>query len=236
MVKYFMIEKLPLFSILSMGIISTFCFLSFLLTYSSYKKIKNSLLFYFSLLFLGLGLMHLLLTIGAFLASFNSQLAGIFYLIAHWILFFTIATFINFPISLYSTRLMKIFLTIFLLLASISSFLISFNIPSPTVSSSNLVFWNVPFTTSKIIGSYAAILFILTTLLFFFSFIKAAEKIYKLRFLMFILGFLIFLIAGPSHNFAKNEIQYFLADFLTPLGSLVILLGIYLPRIFRKAP
>jgi hypothetical protein len=224
----------PWVSILSMSLTTFISFLSAALIYPPYKKTQDRLFFAFFLFFLGLGMMHFFLTFSSLFSGFNSQLAGIFYFIAHSFIFFTLAVFLHSLISLYFPKWGKIVLVLLLFLALFSSFAIFPFLPSPIATPFGITLWNVPPLTMKIVATYATLFFFMTIFLFLLSLFRAKERIYKLRFLLFILGFFIFLIAGPSHNFAKTTLQYFLADILTPLGSLIVLLGIFLPRLRKK--
>ncbi len=45
------------------------------------------------------------------------------------------------------------------------------------------------------------------------------------------IGVFIFLTAGPAHNFAQSFETKLFADGLTPVGALIMLYGIYYPRL-----
>ncbi|MCK5491368.1 MAG: hypothetical protein KAI67_06025 [Candidatus Pacebacteria bacterium] len=51
--------------------------------------------------------------------------------------------------------------------------------------------------------------------------------------MIFALGIFVFLTGGPLHN-AENNFQYFLADILTPVATLIFLLGVCLPYLKNK--
>jgi hypothetical protein len=225
---------LPLITLLSMGITTIISFLLTISIFSAYKKTGDILIRAFIFLFLGFSLMHFFLTISSFFSALNSQIAGFFYLVAYYILFFTFTLFIYFLTELFFFKIKGIILKTLSILVLISSFLISLNPPLPKTISAGITEWNVPLFTTRIVGGYSFLIFVLNFFIFVNTLLKTKEKIYKIRFFFFIFGFLIFVIASPLHNFAKNIIQYFLADILTPIGILFILLGILLPKFSKK--
>jgi len=219
---------------ISLGITAIVMLLAGRITYPSFKKTKDRLLGYFCVFFFGFGIMHIFLAVGGYFSGINSQIAGILYLIAHYILFFTLATFLSFPTVITFPKLEKPLFYVLLFLALLSSAGISLHPPLPTATPSGLTMWNVPPATMKIVVSYTTIALVAAVILFIVALLKAPERIYKFRFILFILGILVFLTAGPLHNFAKTVGQYLLADSLTPLGTLIMLFGVLLPKIFKK--
>lgn len=202
--------------------------------FSSWQGSRNPLIGSFCLFFLGFGVMHIFLVLGIYLSTFNPSLASIFYLIAHTVLFFTLAFFLRVPINLIVPKIEKPLFSIAVLAAFISVLIISLNPPLPTATSQGIINWNVPDQSMKTIGTFTGLTLLSAIILFIISAIKAPEKLYKLRFLLFTLGISLFLIMGPMHNIATTTTAHLIADALTLPGALLLIGGIFLPRIYQK--
>jgi len=221
-------------TILGPGIITVLMFLGGAIIFASWRKSKSPLVGYFCIFFFGFGAMHIFLTTGIYLSVSNPPLAGIFYTIAHFILFITLVFFLRLPIKLTIPKMEKTLFYILLLAALISTVIISTNIPLPTATPEDIIDWNVPEQSVKAIGAFTGVAFLSAFILFIIQGIKLEDRMHKLRCLLFAFGLLFFLIAGPSHNLARTTTAHLIADALTLPGALLLIVGVFLPRIYRK--
>jgi len=220
-------------SVISMAVSAIFLLAGGYTTYRSWQKKKDRLLQYFAIFFLGYGVMHLLLSLGAFFSSGSSSLAGVLYVIAHFFLFTTTAFFLRLPLKLLIPKLEKPVFYIVLAGAFLSTFMILREIPAPFFAN-GLTNWNIGANAAKAAITFSGVTLLALVILFIITAIKAKERIYRIRSLVFALGIFVFLTGGPLHNVAKSNVQYLLADILTPIATLILLLGVYLPRLKDK--
>jgi len=203
------------------------------LIYGSWKKKGDKLLKYFTIFFAGYGVMHLLLSIGAIFSSSNSFAAGIFYVVAHFFLFLTTAFFLRLPFKLFIPKLEKPVFYVTSLGVLVATIVLSQEIPLPFFDN-GITNWNVGANAAKAAIIFSGITLVALVIFFIVGAFKADGKIYKIRSLIFALGIFVFLTGGPLHNAAQNNTQYLLADILTPIATLILLAGVYLPHIKRK--
>jgi hypothetical protein len=221
-------------TVISDSIVAIVMLVSAAIIYPSYKKTQDRLIGYFCIFFAGFGVMHIFITLGAVFSGSNSVLAGTLFLVAHYVEFLTLAIFLILPIRIVLPRFEKMIFYALIVFALVASVVISMNPPLPSATPQGLTNWNIPLGSLKAVVSFTGVTVVLAVILFIVSAVKAPETIFKIRFILFIVGILIFLIAGPSHNFAKTTAQYLLADALTPVGGLIMLLGVLLPRMYKK--
>ena len=197
--------------------------------YKSWQKEKDELLQYFAIFFVGYGIMHALLSLGALFSSSNSFIAGVLYVIAHFFLFTTTAFFLRLPLRFFLPQLEKPFFYIVLAGAFLATIALLQEIPLPFFDN-GITNWNVGENAMKAAVTFSGITLLALVIFFIIGATKPQKRIYKIRSLIFALGIFIFLTGGPLHNVAQNNIQYILADILTPIATLILLLGVYLPR------
>lgn len=114
-----------------------------------------------------------------------------------------------------------------------------------------VIFLNTPITRGELLPNNVylfivpamsgAVIGIFTTICLVFSFIvilggsrQAKDKLLKARALFLAFGVLVFLIGGPMHNFVKGPGMTFLADILIIIGAFLMVLGVYIPKIFGQ--
>ncbi|MDO8524667.1 MAG: hypothetical protein Q7R99_03490 [bacterium] len=220
-------------SVISMAVSAIFLLAGGYATYRSWQKKKDRLLQYFAIFFLGYGVMHVLLSLGALFSSSNSSLAGILYVTAHFFLFTTTAFFLRLPLRLLIPKLEKSVFYVVLVGAFLATIMILREIPLP-IFADGITNWNIGENAAKAAITFSGITLLALVILFIIVAIKSKEKLYRIRSLVFALGIFVFLTGGPLHNIAKSNIQYLLADILTPIATLILLLGVYLPRLKDK--
>lgn len=218
-------------SIISMAITAGVMFVGGKIIYSAFSKTRERLYLYFALSFLGYGIMHIFLTVGAYFSGINPQIAGIMYSISHVFLFFSIALFLRVPFKLIWLQKERFGFYVVLGLAFLGSILLFVNtMPTPIATPQGLTAWNIPPSTARIVATLTTMMLLFGLILFVLSARRAEKKIYKMRGYLLALGVLVFLIAGPTHNFVRTTAGILFADALTPIGALIMLVGIYLPH------
>ena len=216
-------------SVISMAVSAIFLLAGGYAVYKSWQKKKDRLLQYFAIFFVGYGVMHSLLSLGAFFSSGSSSVAGVLYVIAHFFLFTTTAFFLRLPLRLLAPKLEKPVFYVVLVGAFAATTMILREIPAPFFAN-GLTNWNIGANAAKAAITFSGVTLLALVILFIITAIKSKEKTYKIRSLVFALGIFVFLTGGPLHNVAKSNIQYLLADILTPIATLILLLGVYLPH------
>lgn len=220
-------------SAISMAVSAIFLLAGGHAVYKSWQKNKDKLFQYFAIFFAGYGIMHSLLSFGALLSSSNSFFAGVLYVIAHFFLFTTTAFFLRLPLRFFMPKLEKPFFYIVLAGAFLTTIIILQEIPLPFFDN-GITNWNVGENATKAAITFSGITLLALVIFFIVGATRAEKRIYKIRSLVFALGIFVFLTGGPLHNVAQNNIQYLLADILTPIATLILLLGIYLPHFKNK--
>lgn len=221
-------------SIISMGITALVMLLGGRIIYNAFSRTGDNIYLWFSLSFLGYGIMHIFLALGAYFSGINSSTAGAMYVVAHVLLFFSISLFLRVPLKLFLPQKEKLIFYIALIFASLASVLLFTDIPAPQATPQGFTAWNIPSRIARVVGTFTTVMLFAGFILFILTGRKTQEKIYKIRAFLLALGVLVFLTAGPAHNFAKNlEAQVF-ADILTPIGAIIMFGGIYYPYLIQK--
>ncbi len=178
--------------------------------------------------------MHAFLGTGAFLSATNSQLAGVMYAISHVFLFLSIAIFLRVPLRFVLPKKEKVIFYTAFSFAILASVLLFGNLPLPEATVDGLTKWNIPDSIAGITATFTTIMLALGFVLFIISGRRARDIVYKKRAYFLAFGILVFLIAGPAHNFAETFGAKLFADSLTPVGALLMFYGIYYPRLVKK--
>ena len=220
-------------SVISMAVSAILLLTGGLVVYKSWKKKNDNLLKYFAIFFLGYGVMHFLLAVGALFSSFDHYVAGICYVRAHFFLFVTTAFFLRLPLRTLFPKFEKPVFYIVLIGALFSTSMIIKEIPLPFFDN-GITNWNIGENAMKAAITFSGITLLALVIFFIIAAVKSTEKIYKVRSLVFALGIFVFLTGGPLHNAATNNFQYLLADILTPVATLILLFGVYLPYLKKK--
>lgn len=219
-------------SIISMAITAGVMFIGGGIIYGAFSKTREKIYLYFALSFLGYGIMHTFLTAGAYFSGINPQVAGIMYSISHVFLFFSVALFLRVPFKLIWFQKEKFGFYVVLGFAFLGSILLFVNtMPTPMATPQGLTAWNIPPPTAKIVATLTTLMLLFGLILFVLSARRSKKKVHKMRAYLLALGVLVFLVAGPTHNFVRTTAGMLFADALTPIGALIMLVGIYLPHI-----
>ncbi len=221
-------------SIISMALITIIMGTGGAFIYSSFIKSKDRVYLYFSLSFFGFSIMHFFLTLGAYFSGINSEIAGMMYQISHVILFLAIALFLRVPLKIILPKMEKKIFIFVLILAIPASFLLFSELPLPVATDQGLTAWNIPDQIAAVVGTFASLMLLSAVFLFALSAKKSKDLVLKKRGIIMAVGVLILFTAGPAHNVAQSFKAKLLADVLTPVGAIIMLYGIYYPRLKEK--
>ncbi len=222
---------------ISTGITSLFFFVAGAKVYLSWQKEKTALLKFFMVFLLAFGVQQLFFSLAAGLVSLSSQTNVILWAVAHIFMFIGISYFILLPVSLRIPRLEKLIFKMAVVLSAIGIVVIFLNIPSTKVQllSNNVYLFIVPAVSGATIGIFTTICLIFSFFVLLSGSRKTKDKLLKARALLIAFGVLIFLSGGPMHNFVKGPGLTFLADILIIIGAFLMILGVYIPKLFAKS-
>lgn len=218
-------------------VVALFCLIAFGATYSSWKKSKNELLKNFMLMFvlvaifmLLMGTMDYLIALKEDLVVKNSPIPGLMFAIAHIFMILAIALYARIP---FRTLMPKRENFGFWLAGGtgLISIVVAFaNLIFPTVEA-RITHYNVSALFSACIGIWALIFIAgFGGIFFLYQAFKTTERFVRVRSIILGIGFLMWMVGGPLHDFAKTTAVYLLADLLLLLSFVVILLGIYVKK------
>lgn len=221
---------------ISTSFVSLFFLLAGIKVYYSWQKDKSPLLKFFTIFLLSFGFQQLFFSLGSGLVSSSSQVNVILWAIAHIFMFVGISYFILLPVSLKMAHLEKLIFRIAICLSLIGIVIIFLNTPQTRgeLLPNNVYLFVVPALSGAAIGIFTTICLVFSFIVILSGSRKTNDKLLKVRALLLAFGVLIFLIGGPMHNFVKGPGMTFLADILIVIGSFLMILGVYIPRIFAK--
>ncbi|MDO8524299.1 MAG: hypothetical protein Q7R99_01560 [bacterium] len=223
------------------SISTSFVSLFFLLTgtkvYYSWQKEKSPLLKFFSIFLFSFGFQQLFFSLGSGLLSSSSQINVILWAIAHIFMFIGISYFILLPVSLKIPRFEKLIFKVAIVLSIVGIAIIFLNIPNTSTQllSNNVYLFIVPAMSGAAIGIFTTVCLVFSFVILLIASGKVKDKLFKARALLLAFGVLIFLIGGPMHNFVKGPAMTFLADILIIIGAFLMVLGVYIPKLFAKS-
>ncbi|MEK9153736.1 MAG: hypothetical protein AAB723_04025 [Patescibacteria group bacterium] len=223
------------------SISTSFVSLFFLLVgskvYYSWRKEKSPLLKFFAIFLLSFGFQQLFFSLGAGLVSSSSQINVMFWAAAHIFMFIGISYFILLPVNLRIPRWEKLIFKIVIGLSVAGLAIIILNIPATQgqLLANNVYLFIVPAMSGAVIGIFTTVCLVFSFFILFSASRRAQDKLLKARALFIAFGILVFLSGGPMHNFVKGPGLTFLADILIIIGAFLMILGVYIPKIFSKA-
>ena len=206
-----------------------------LVLFMDYRRQQNDLTGFFALLFCGMGITGFLFTAASIAAAAGSFATEWLFMAGHIVLIFALALFMQFPAKVLSPKMIRPAFYVFLFLAVIASVIIVMS-PLDTIRVGNdLVKDTMSVPTAIMVAGFDAIT-LLTAMVVFISFgSKLKEKEFKAQSFIFALGLLVVFFAGPSHSLARTSVQFFMADIFTAIGMLILLIGIFFPRLAKPA-
>mgnify|MGYP001610326663 FL=1 len=191
---------------------------------------------FFVIFLLSFGFQQLFFSLGSGLVSSSSQVNVMLWAVAHIFMFIGISYFILLPVSLKIPRLEKLIFRIAIGLSVIGIAIIFLNTPITRgeLLPNNVYQFIVPAMSGAVIGIFTTICLIFSFIVILSGSRQTKNRLLKARALFLAFGVLIFLIGGPMHNFVKGPGMTFLADILIVIGAFLMVLGVYIPKIFGQ--
>ncbi len=219
---------------ISTGITSLVFFLIGLRVFFSWRKTRLPEMKFFSIFLISFGFQQLFFSLGTGPASGNPTLSNLLWLIAHIFMFIGISYFIRFPIRTKFPNLETVIFRVTILYSIIGMLVLFYSLPEvePFLLEGGVYNWKVPAKAGATIGIFTITCLLLAFAIFIDGFRKARQKATKMRSLFLALGILVFLIAGPLHNFVTTPLSNLLADAALIVGPLLMFLGLYLSKVF----
>ena len=219
-------------------VVALFCLAAFVTLYSSWKKAKNEMVKSFMFMFVSvavfmfvMGTMDYLLVLNEELILKSPSVPGIMFAIAHVFMILAIAFYSRIPFEILFAKVKNIgfwlaFGTGLLPIAA------AFAMPiSPTVEA-GITHYNVSALSSALIGVWALIFIAgFGGVFFLYQAFKMKEHFIRIRSVILGVGFLIWVVGGPLHDFATTAALYLFADLLLLSSFVVILIGIYIKKL-----
>lgn len=220
---------------ISTGITALFFLAAGLSTFTSWKKRKEPLFKFFFLFFLFFGIQQIFFSLGTGVFSKNPTASNLAWVIAHVFMFLAISNFIRFPMQIRYPQSEKIVFKLALIASTIGAIILFYKLPEvkPFLLENGVFNWIVPSLSGAVIGIFTSVCLLFSSGIFIAEGRRSPDKIIKAKSYLIAIGILIFLIGGPIHNFVKTPLLNFIADFSLILGSLFMLSGVYLSRIFE---
>ncbi|MDD2696919.1 MAG: hypothetical protein PHE52_02045 [Candidatus Pacebacteria bacterium] len=224
------------YTTISTGATSIFFLFSGLLTYRVWLKNKTYFTEYFSIFLLALSIQQGFFSLASGVLGVNPLANSLLWAVAHIFMFISIAYLIRIPLRMALPKLENIVTKIIWIYAIIGLaviFLSSFGVEHKLLDNGVYLF-KVPFPAVITIIGFTTPTMLFTAIVFLWLFFRShAQWFYKLRGLIWGLGMVLYLTSGPAHNIITNPKETFLVDSLLIVASLLFLVGIYLPRLFK---
>ncbi len=204
-----------------------------LVLFMDYRRQQNDLTGFFALLFCGMGIAGFLFTAASIAAAAGSFATEWLFMAGHIVLIFALALFMQFPAKVLSPNMVRPAFYFFLLLAVAASAVI---VTSPLDNirvGNDLVKNTMSVPTAIMVAGFDAVTLITAIVVFIIFSSRIKEKALKAQSFVFALGLLVVFFAGPSHSLAHTPTQFFMADIFTAIGMLILLIGIFLPRLAK---
>lgn len=219
---------------ISTGITSILFFVGGVSVYSSWRRTKQPDIKFFSIFLISFGFQQLFFSLGTGPASDSPVISNWLWAIAHIFMFIGISYFLRFPVRIRFPRLEKLIFKITIFYSIIGSLIIFYSIPKvePFLLENGVYNWKVPPLAGATIGIFTTVCLLLSLVIFARGYWEVEDRILKARSLILSLGLLIFLIAGPLHNFITTPLLNVVACSSLVIGSFLMVLGVYLPRLF----
>ncbi len=220
---------------ISTAISSIIFFISGLYTFSRWKKNKNLLLKVFTIFLLSVGFQQLSFFLGSGLFVGDVIASNSFWWLAHLFMFAGVGYLFRIPVRVKFPKYEKTILNIVGVYSVIGSLILFFNIPNieQIFISENLFNWGVPPMAGAVIGIFTTIIALSSIYIFAREGFSYKNKVLKYRSFLLALGIFIYFTGGPIHNFIDSPFMLFLAGSLLILGAIVMITGLFLPKIFK---
>jgi len=194
--------------------------------------LKSSATFF---IIFGFQLLFISLAMGLF--STESRINIGLWLVGYMLMFIGISYFVRFVVQIRFPYLglTRIVFSLMIFLSLISLTILSLNAAEMDCyfTEQGIHKFRVPLMSSITIGVFTVIGFLPSLTLLIGGILTIKSRFVKIRFLILILGFLMLATGGSMHNFIEAPFWYFLANSLLIIGSVMMLLGIYLRRFLR---
>lgn len=218
--------------------VAAFCLIAFGALYSSWKKTKNEMLKNFMLMFvfvaifmLIMGAMDYLLVLRQDLIETKSSIPGFLFAFAHIFMILAISFFNVIPFRILVPRVKNIGFWLAFGTGLIPIVVAFTNLILPTVEA-RITHYNVGILVSASIGIWALIFIAgFGGIFFLYQGFKTKEHFVKVRSIILGIGFLLWIVGGPLHDFATTTAIYLFADVLLLASFIVILSGIYVKKL-----
>jgi len=225
------------FTAISTGVTSVFFLFSGLLSYRAWLKNKTYFTEYFTIFLLTLSIQQGFFSLASGALGVNPPVNSIIWAVAHIFMFVSIAYLIRIPLRMAFPKLENKVIKVILIYAVIGLGVIFWSSQGVghKLLSNGVYLFEVPKPAVITIVGFTTPTMLFTAIVFLLIFFRSQAKwFYKLRGLIWGAGMVLYLTSGPAHNFIKNPTQTFLVDSLLIVASLLFLVGIYLPKLFKK--
>ena len=203
----------------------------------SWKKKKEFLLKTFATFLLSIGFQMVFLTLGLAVFFDNPLMSNISWWIAHIFMLVGTASLLLLPIRIRLPTKEKLLRKIIISYIVIGGLILLLNLPKVELFTvDNVINWRVPGLSIAVIVLFASSASLFSVYVFISESFGIESRPMKLRSIFLGSGILVFFIGGPMHNFVTNSGIAAVAASLSVSGALLIMAGLYLPRIFRQSP
>lgn len=198
-----------------------------------YLREKNTILGYFTIFLFGIGLASTFWGLGIILVDHQPYLASLTYPLGILcggigIIFFTKVG-LRFTLPKYEKPIFGLsLLGLFVFCLFLTS-----QLPVLEKTSDGIVSWNVPLIPALAVITVGALFSLVNTWLFVIEGSKVKNTVLKIRAILISGSFMIYMIGGLAHNAFREETPLIISDLLTCFGAALLLLAIYLPRIWK---
>jgi len=220
-------------TVISTSITSLLFFVASGVVFVAWRKQKSASLYYFLIFLVSFGFQQLFFALAAGPASGKTLVSNILWAAAHLFMFLGISYFLRFPVSVRLHRLEKIIFKLTFIYSAVGTVIIflSASQVKPFLLESGVYNWKVPVFVGATIGIFTTLCLLFAFIIFITGAIKVKEMALKLRSIFLALGVLIFLIAGPMHNFVSTPLLNLVADTALVAGAILLLFGIFTPKL-----
>lgn len=204
--------------------------------FRSWRKKKELLLQVFGIFLLSIGIQMSFLTLGLAVFFDNYLMSNISWWVAHIFMLVGTGSLLLLAIKIKFPAKEKLVRKITVSYLLIGGLILLLNLPKVELFTApgNILNWRVPPLSVAVIVVFASVASLFSVYAFISESFKIENKLMKLRSIFLGLGILTFFIGGPMHNFVTSSGMAAVAASLSILGVLLILVGIYIPMIFKQ--
>ena len=221
---------------ISTGLTSLIFLLCGVHLYFSWKKKKEDILLrVFMVLLLSIGFQQMFFSLGSGLFVRDVLASNVSWWMAHIFMFLGLGYFVRFPLRVKFPEKERMILKIVIIYSVIGATILLFHVPQivPLFMENAVFNWQVPALAGATIGIFSTLIALFSLYVFLSETCKVETKILKFRSLFLALGIFVYYVGGPVHNFVMTPLMMFVACSLLVFGALIMMLGIYLPKIFK---